>query len=275
MGSCRQNTTVATASHHVKIAKARQARRRCKRTAARLKRMHYHSFRSKDTAILEYHQTVVELHLMLTNDENEPLRVDLIAGEFHNCHGYANVQIMPSTDPNRPVSLLIDASPYRTYTFCSALNCKMPQDMRCNDLPKGKSQKHSRAHLQQPATANPECNTYKKLLQMAQHQNNAVASWQETHCYPTPKTVWVYCPTHLLLVPRIEDRLMPSWVNSSFVIVQDPLDEHLYAAIPAGQTMPSPGHQVTRSPGRAVGMAPCGLLPRTLWHISKSKRSGT
>ena len=241
MGPCRQYTTAATASHHVKLAKARQARRRCKRTAARLKRMYYYTFRSKDTAILEYPRTVVELHLRLTYDEDEPLRVDLIAGEFHNCHGYANVQIMPSTDPSRHVSLLIDASPYRIYKVCSALNCKMPHDMRCNNLPNNKSLRHPRVHPQQPATANLECNTYKKLLQMAQHQTNAVASWQETHCYPTPKTVWVYCPTHLLLVPRIEDRLMPSWVNGSFVIVQDPLDEHLYAAIPAGQTLLPPG----------------------------------
>ena len=148
MGPCRQYTTAATASHHVKLAKARQARRRCQRTAARLKRMHYYTFRSKDTAILEYPRTVVELHLRLTYDEDEPLRVDLIAGEFHNCHGYANVQIMPSTDPSRPVSLLIDASPYRIYKVCSALNCKMPQDMRCNNLPNNKSQRHPRAHPQ-------------------------------------------------------------------------------------------------------------------------------
>jgi len=48
-----------------------------------------------------------------------------------------------------------------------------------------------------------------------------------------PKSAWVYCPSYLLSMPNLEDRLIPLWVNDLFNILQDNVHEHLYMAMPA------------------------------------------
>jgi len=53
---------------------------------------------------------------------------------------------------------------------------------------------------------------------------NRVVECCQAPCHVAPKTAWVYCPTLLLKMPRLEDRLIPSWVNSTFSIIQDPVD---------------------------------------------------
>ena len=228
--------------HYVKIARARHDKRSTQMAAGRAQRMHCYSMRFKDTAILEYERVVIRLQLTPTNTEEEPLRVDLTAADFKTSEGHVNVQIMTCSDPKRPISLQLYTSPYKIYTFHSDLECSLPQYQTQTEV-KGHNR---RSYWQIPQDTNPPSNTtYKQLLQMALHQNRVVACCQEP-CHAAPKTVWVYCPTHLLVMPRLEDRLIPSWVNNTFSIIQDPVDTHLYAAVPAGQgLMPANKLRVT------------------------------
>ena len=68
--------------------------------------------------------------------------------------------------------------------------------------------------------------TYEQLHGLAHHQV------QLTGCQQS-KSAWVYCPTYLLSMPNLEDRLIPLWVNDLFNLLQDNVHEQLYLAMPA------------------------------------------
>ena len=68
--------------------------------------------------------------------------------------------------------------------------------------------------------------TYEQLHGLAHHQ-------VQLACCQQPKSAWVYCPTYLLSMPNLEDRLIPMWVNDLFNLLQDNAHAHLYLAMPA------------------------------------------
>ena len=89
----------------------------------------------------------------------------------------------------------------------------------------------------------PGKNTFCQLEYMINHHKQLVSSITSPGNDNTTQATcaWVYCPTYLIEnVPRMERRLINSWVDPAFTVHQDQIHEHLYAVLPKATSPPSP-----------------------------------
>ena len=224
----------AFAAHYLKRAIAKQVRRCIQRSNGYLERKAYRIYR---------YTKVTYMRPTPPGQNDAPQSANLQPQDCKaadtTCPVEASCPHVNCTAPNDPHSQ--HEAHDRTAVTCQA-RATHPQTVP--NAPFVRKPKLGQSACHHNTCCNPrcqgQCQAFRALCPEGLHRPEARTTYEQLHglahhltgCQQS-KSAWVYCPTYLLSMPNLEDRLIPLWVNDLFNLLQDNVHEQLYLAMPA------------------------------------------